>query len=359
MKNHKTTLIIGLQALLIVVLFWMLIFYGKDEYETYQTTQKEEIDGLNRVSEKEGVNIVSLSSAVQKNSGISTAKVSETSFKGEVKSFGNVVSIDALIEAKAHYLSLKTEIDNGRAASDQNLKQYQRLKTLNMDDKNVSDLAVQEALATINADKAKMTSNALQIKNLQSSMQLQWGAVLAQLILNDKLPPHVAGLLNRNHALVQVSLPFSTATPKANSTINITPLNESLSPIKAIYISAAAQTDSHGFGKTFYYSAPAEQLRIGMRVNVEATSSAQNANGIIIPSSAVVWYAGKPWAYFKQSVNKNGQDLFVRKPISADTEVDSGWFNQGLNNESEVVVNGAQLLLSEEFKSLIKNENED
>ena len=359
MKNNKTIFIISLQALIIVVLFWMLIFYGKDEYENYQTTQEEEIEGLNRVTETEGVNIVSLSPAVQKNSGILTAKVQETSFKGEVKSFGNVVAIDSLIEAKARYLSLKTDIETARAASNQNLKQYQRLKTLNADDKNVSDRVVQEALATINADKATIVSGELQIKNLQTSMRLQWGEALAKLILNDKLPPHLAGLLNRNNALVQVSLPFSTATPAANSMINITPLNESLSPIQAIYISASAQTDSNGFGKTFYYSAPAEQLRIGMRVNVEAASSAESANGIIIPSSAVVWYAGKPWAYFKQNGKKNEQDLFVRRPISADTEVDTGWFNQGLNSDSEVVVNGAQLLLSEEFKYLIKNENED
>ena len=217
---------------------------------------------------------------------------------------------------------------------------------------------MQEALATVNADKAKMSSNVLQIKNLQTSTRLQWGETLAKLILNEKLPPHLEGLLNRNNVLVQVSLPFSS-TPLANSSISITPLNESISSIKAIYVSASAQTDSNGFGKTFYYSAPAEQLRIGMRVNIEAASSTQSATGIIIPSNAVVWYAGKPWAYFKQNDKKNGQDLFVRKPISADTEVESGWFNQGLNSNSEVVVNGAQLLLSEEFKYLIKNENED
>ena len=90
-----------------------------------------------------------------------------------------------------------------------------------------------------------------------------------------------------------------------------------------------------------------------MRVNVEAVASG-SATGVIIPSNAVVWYAGTSWAYFKQ-----GKDQFIRKPISADTEVEAGWFNQGIDANSEVVVNGAQLLLSEEFKYLIKNENED
>ncbi len=92
-----------------------------------------------------------------------------------------------------------------------------------------------------------------------------------------------------------------------------------------------------------------------MRVNVELTGVKQeNSNGVIIPSDAVVWYAGEPWAYFKE-----GDAQFVRKPISADTELDTGWFNQNISEDSQVVISGAQLLLSEEFKYLIKNENKD
>jgi hypothetical protein len=92
-----------------------------------------------------------------------------------------------------------------------------------------------------------------------------------------------------------------------------------------------------------------------MRVAVETNANqSAKSNGVIIPSSAVVWYAGVPWAYFKQ-----GEDQFIRKPISADTEIDKGWFNKALDIDSEVVISGAQLLLSEEFKYLIKNENDD
>ena len=78
------------------------------------------------------------------------------------------------------------------------------------------------------------------------------------------------------------------------------------------------------------------------------------SNGVVIPSSAVVWYAGTPWAYFKEVDNQ-----FIRKPISAEAEVDTGWFNSTFDADSVVVVKGAQLLLSEEFKYLIKNENDD
>ena len=358
--NRKLSLIIWLQALLIIALFWVVIFYGKDEYETYRNSHEDEIASPNRVSAKDGVSMVSLPLATQQNSGIATAQVLASAFAGNIKSVGSVMAMDSLIEAKASYLRAKSEISLARAASANNQQQYQRLKELNADDKNVSDRAVQDALAVVNADNAKISSSELLLKNLQASVKLQWGDELAKLLESDQLMPHLANLLNRKNVLVQVSLPPDTATPRSGSTLNISPINDSSTPIKAVYISPAAQSDASGYGKTFYYSAPAESLRIGMRVNLEAnTGSNKSSNGVMIPNQALVWYGGKSWAYFKQGKNKNGDDQFVRKPISTDTEVSGGWFNQGVDAGSEVVVSGAQLLLSEEFKYQIKNENDD
>ena len=363
--NKKYTIIMILQALLIMALFWVLVFYGKDEYEAYQAEQEEEIESPSRVAEVQGINVVTLPLATQQNSGIQTAKLARTTFQGEIKSFGYVVSIDRLIEAKAQYIQLQSNIQLARAGSTQKIQQYQRLKTLNEDDKNVSDLAVQESLAAVNADKNTISAAALQLKNLQTTVELQWGRELAKIAFNNNLSPHLAGLLNKNNVLVQISLPLNTVSPLKNSTIKITPLTETFKPVTAVYVSPAITSDTNGFGNTFYYSAPANLLRIGMRVNVEVDPIVgDETKGIIIPSNAVVWYAGKPWAYFKQATNleadsKNSATEFVRKPISTDTEIDAGWFNQGVDADSEVVISGAQLLLSEEFKYLIKNENED
>ena len=358
--NRKLSLIIWLQALLIIALFWVVIFYGKDEYETYRNSHEDEIASPNRVSTKDGVSMVSLPLVTQQNSGIATALVLASAFAGNIKSIGSVMAMDSLIEAKASYLRAKSEINLARAASANNQQQYQRFKELNADDKNVSDRAVQDALAVVNADNAKISSSELLLKNLQASVKLQWGDELAKLLESDQLMPHLANLLNRKNVLVQVSLPIDAATPRSGSTLNISPTNDSSAPIKAVYVSPAAQSDASGYGKTFYYSAPADSLRIGMRVNVESNAGNNKSSiGVIIPNQALVWYGGKSWAYFKQGKNKNGDDQFVRKPISTDTEVSGGWFNQGIDTNSEVVVSGAQLLLSEEFKYQIKNENED
>ena len=362
--NKKIGLIIGVQALFIIALFWVLIFYAKDEYEAYQNSHEDEIATPNHISEKDGINIVSISAATQQNSGITTAKLASSSFAGKAKSLGSVVAIDGLIEAKANYLRAKSEIALARAASGSNRQQYQRLKMLNEDDKNVSDKVVQDALVAVNGDKAKISAAELQLSNLQNMVKQQWGETLSGLVFSDNLAPHLANLLSRNNVLVQVSLPPESIAPSAGSTLNLSLLNASGAAIKAIYVSPATQGDISNIGKTFYYSAPAEQLRIGMRVVAEADANNRKTNtGVVIPNQAIVWFGGKPWAYFKQGKNKNGDDQFARKPVTTDTEVDagvdSGWFNQGLVDDSIVVTSGAQLLLSEEFKNQIKNENGD
>jgi hypothetical protein len=54
-------------------------------------------------------------------------------------------------------------------------------------------------------------------------------------------------------------------------------------------------------------------------------------------------------------------ETFVRRPVDTSQELPGGgWFNaEGFGPAEEVVVRGAQLLLSEELKFQIRNENED
>jgi hypothetical protein len=352
--NKKLTQIIIIQTLLIVVLIWVLIFYGKDEYEAYQAELDKDIPNPSHVAIKQGASIVTLTPEIQNNSGIIATKIETTVFKGIQKSTGNVIPMDSLIDAKSKYMGLLSDLNIVNAAYSQNSKQYQRLKSLNDDDKNVSDRALQDAFSTVNSDEAKRHAIEIQLRNLQITTQMQWGEALAKMAFSDNLPGHLQNLLNRKNVLVQVSLPANSLTPKLGTIINVTPLNSSENSIRATYISPASQVDANSFGKTFYFSAPSENLRIGMRVIVNTQAEAKASEGVVIPSSAVIWYAGKPWVYLKL---KNNQ--FIRKPISTENEIKEGWFNQGMKADNEVVISGAQLLLSEEFKYQIKNENED
>lgn len=353
--NRKLALIIALQAFLIVFLFWILVFYGKDEYEEYMREQDEEIESPTYLSQEKGVTVVTLSEETRKNSGIESATLQPSRHQQTTTSFGSVVSIDSLIALRTKYLAAKAEADVIRTALGNNRQDYQRLLQLNQDDRNVSDRAVAAAQAAVKADEARIMAAETAASNLLDSMQQQWGETLAKIAAGKTASNMLRQLIEYKQLLLQVTLPFDSKEPAAGSSINISPTGDPGKTIQARLLSKSPLSDNTIQGKTYFYVAPANDLRIGMRVVVHKTDAGKATSGVIVPASTIVWYGGTPWVYLKQD-----NDRFIRTPVNTDVEVNEGWFNSGNLKPGDVIVtNGAQLLLSEEFKSQIKNENED
>jgi hypothetical protein len=352
--NRKLAIIIGLQAFLIVILFWVLVFYGKDEYEALNHDAKEQIQSANHVTEKQGATIITVSAESQTQSDIKTSALKSSTYQGGINSYGNVVGIDGLIELRSRYMAAKAEAQVLNTSLTHNKNEYNRLLELNQDDKNVSDKVVAAAQADTKSDEAKILAAESSAKNITDSMRQAWGDSLTKLAIDKNMSPLLENLVNNKEALIQITLPFNASEPAANSHVMIG-IPETQYGGSAYYLSAAPISNPGLQGKTYFYHHRSNTLRAGMKVTVLNLNNNHNANGIVIPSEAVVWYGGKPWVYRKVSDNQ-----FSRLPINTDIEVQNGWFYQGnLKANEQVVTSGAQLLLSEEFKSQITNENED
>ena len=356
--NRKVALIVGLQAVLIIVLFWLLVFYGKDEYDSYNQAQEEEVATPNRVNQVKGATIVTLSKEGQKQSDIQTATLTGSQHQKTLNTLGNVISIDTLIELRTRYLNAKANANIARASLANSKQDYQRMQALNKDDRNVSDQVMLSAQAAFNSDQAKVQAAETEATNLNDTMRQTWGELLAKEATNESPSPNLKALLQHKEVLLLITL-TSNSDVKAGESIIVAPTGSQTKGINAKFVAASPQTDTTVQGRTYYFRAPAENLRAGMRVSVEMKDTSANSNnidGVTVPASAVVWYAGKPWVYKKQ-----GEESFIRLPISIDNETNGGWFNRSekLASGDNLVVNGAQLLLSEEFKYQIKNENQD
>lgn len=356
--NRKVALIIGLQAFLIIVLFWVLVFYGKDEYDSYNQAQEEEVATPNRVNQVKGATVVTLSKEGQKQSDIQTASLSGSQHQKTLNTLGNVISIDTLIELRTRYLNAKANANIARASLANSKQDYQRMQALNKDDKNVSDQAMLAAQAAFKSDQAKVQAAETEANNLNDTMRQTWGETLANEAIKEAASANLQSLLQHKEVLLLITLPADSSV-NAIETISVVPTGAQTKAINAKLVAASPQTDTTIQGRTYYFRAPAENLRAGMRVSVEMKDVASNSkasDGVTIPASAVVWYAGKPWVYKKQS-----DESFIRLPINTNNEINGGWFNRNerLSAGDSLVVNGAQLLLSEEFKYQIKNENQD
>lgn len=353
--NRKLAVIIGLQAFLIVMLFWILVFYGKDEFEALSQHAEEEIETPNRVSSEEGLAIITISPAAQTQSGIKATALQASSHQANISTYGSVIALDSLIDMRARYLAALADIQVLRTSLAQNKREHARLDVLNQDDKNVSDKAVAIAATNVRSDEARITAAESNAKNIADSMRQIWGETLAKHAMASTPNALLQNLIANKEVLVQTTLPFDAAEPRENSHIMIAPTAAPSHTIKARFVSRAPISNSTIQGKTYFYIAQSAELRAGMQVNALTATSSKSSNGVLIPNTAIVWYSGQPWVYLK-----NGEDKFSRLPINTDIEVENGWFYQGkLKPNDLVVTTGAQLLLSEEFKSQITNENED
>jgi hypothetical protein len=354
--NRKTLTIILLQALIIVVMFWLLVFYGKDEYEAYsREEQEEEIESPSRVSSEEGLAIVTLSEDAQQQSGIVTTPLQPANYQAGLTAFGTVINLDGYNELRTRYLAARAEAGVVRAAIANSQKEYQRLLQLNQDDHNVSDRAVAVAEAAWRADEARLAAAETSAVNIRDMLRQQWGGTLADWAIQHPATEPLQRLQQYRDVLIQVTLPFDAPNPAKDSTLMVEPAGTRGNQVKATFVSIAPQSDSAIQGKTFFYRASSDLLRVGMRVTARLSQNGKVSVGVIVPPDAIVWYGGKSWVYRKES-----DDRFVRRQVSTDREAGDGWFNAGtLKPGDEVVTSGPQLLLSEEFKYQITNENED
>ncbi len=75
--------------------------------------------------------------------------------------------------------------------------------------------------------------------------------------------------------------------------------------------------------------------------------------GVVVPNSAVVWLDGRAWAYLQKD-----RERFIRQEVVTNHPGGKGWFvTKNFQAGDYVVVQGAQLLLSEEFRAQIKIED--
>lgn len=353
--NRKLTIIIGIQAFLIIILFWVLVFYGKDEFEALNQQSEEEIETPSHVSTEEGRTIITIKTATQQQSDITTSPLQASSHQASISTYGNVMNIDSLIELRNRYLSASADVEILRTTLAHHKNEYSRLHALNQDDKNISDKVVAAAAASMKTDEAKLSAAESNTKNIANSMRQLWGNVLTNYATSSNANALLQSLMSNKAVLVQTTLPFNAAEPHENSSIIIAPTAAPSHTVRAHYVSRAPNANTTIQGKTYFYVANTTELRAGMQVNALTATANKISSGVIVPNTAIIWYAGKPWVYLKTDA-----ESFSRTPVNTDIEVDNGWFYQGaLKANDHVVTSGAQLLLSEEFKSQITNENED
>jgi hypothetical protein len=115
--------------------------------------------------------------------------------------------------------------------------------------------------------------------------------------------------------------------------------------MQAQKLSASPQADPTIQGNPWLYVVQ-QSLPTNLRLNARIPLVGQSNSSIVIPEQAIVWYGGQSWAYVRTASNQ-----FTRRYVSASDEMGQGFIaGSNFHAGDAVVIQGAQLLLSEELK---------
>ncbi|KAF3996347.1 metal transporter [Glaciimonas immobilis] len=299
---------------------------------------------LQRVQVINGETVVTVSVAAQRASQIITQPVTVATDHPEVTAYATVVDLQPLFDLRNRHAVARAERESARAHADASRLQYNRTHVLFLDDRNVSEKSLQDAQVIKQTDEAKLQAVEATLGGLDSALRQQYGNALATAVV----APHSAlsdRLLNGHATVVRVTLPVGGVTP-APEQITIEGSDDQM--IVANKLSPSPVVDPAMQGDSYLYFADSV-LPVGTHTLAHVPLREKNkstAPGFSIPDTAIVWYGGQSWAYIKTTI-----DHFTRRlvPVASTTQrvrVATEGFHRG----DEVVISGAQLLLSEELR---------
>lgn len=332
--------VIGLGALVV----WGFI-EGRGE-AMREAEREKPIKAPPSVSIENDATVITLAPAAQQQSGIETETLQHAPYQEHVRAYGTVLDLRQFTDLSNGYVNAKAQLQTAQAKLSASRSAFERAQKLYEDQQNVSAAQLQAAEATYRTDQAALAAAQSQLRTLAATAAQNWGAVLGQALAAES--PMVTRLIERQDFLIQLTLPPGVFIEKAPEIASAQLGNGRRVQLK--YVSAATKTNPSIQGLSFFYIAPAASgLLPGLNV-LALLSNGTIVSGAIVPQSAVVWLDGKAWVYLR-----TGAQTFTRRAVATDLSTSAGGYVvQGLPEGAPIVVQGAQVLLSEEFRAQIQ-----
>jgi hypothetical protein len=290
----------------------------------------------------------------QKTSGLALEALRAVSFQPEAAAYAKVLDIQPLLALRVRYRAAQADAEVAAAAL--NLAQQNRARLASLHKAEIiASRELVQAEAQWRADQARETAARRLMAEIRREAEHAWGLALARLAL-DGDAPLLNELATHRRALLLAALPaLSQQKQNHRPALFVSRSADRARAVRAELVSPAPATDELVQGETWFFHAPAEGLRAGMRVNAWAPLDGGAVAGVFLPLAAVVWQEGKPWVY-----RRTGGEEFARVEVVGQRDYGGGWFvERGLAAGESVVVTGGQMLLSEEFRGRIPDEDDD
>ena len=339
--NHRLTIIRWAGSFIVTLL--VLTFLGacnnrfdKDDVDRPAQAKKAPAE----VSVENGQTVVTLELPTQNRLGLEVVTLTQTVTRAQVTSPAVVLSVQDLATFRNSYIAAQAQLQKSRFEAGVARKEYTRLQTLFEENQNISEKALQSAEGVLEANEADVRAGEQQLNLQESVVRQEWGSVTSRWAVEGS--PELQRIFDQHEVLVQMTI-SPGATFGVPKTISLEIPGGTRT--EASFVSSFSRVDPRIQGKTLLYVAPA---RAGLTpgVNLLAHLSIGNQmQGVVVPTSAVVWSEGKAWVY-----QQTAPDRFTRRAVATDILVEKGFFvAEGFSTGIKLVIQGAQALLSEEL----------
>ena len=203
-------------------------------------------------------------------------------------------------------------------------------------------------MRALQAAEAAALHDQLTIQSVRDRLLLSWGNVVAN---HPDLPAFIHALTSLNTVLARIDLPAGEKLAQPPATARLASLAGN--SIEADLLSLAPNVDPQTQGQGFIFLIKENTLRLlpGEALTGYLKVPGEPLSGVVIPRDAVVRTEGSTWVYLLNA----GGESFTRIEIPLEHPTDNGWLvMKGIKPSDYVVINGAQTILSEELKALVK-----
>jgi len=388
MTHRNLVRLLVAQTVLMVLLGWAAVYLGRDEFRLAVGREEEDLPAPSLLADEEAGRLpeVRLNSTSQRQAGVELQLPTATSLNGGASGADLAVTVvdpQPLAEWRGRLQTALQELAAARATANASRLEQSRVQALFDDNRSASQRALETASALAQTDAARERSAQSQVIALRDSARATWGPIVAGW-LEAADGTALQRVLSGREALLRAAL-RADDTARTPARLNLTPPGRS-EPVTARGLGTVAPVaaEATAGGRHLLFLAPGAGLATGMRLSARSPGSGDEASreGGLVPASAVIWHAGQAWIYVREAQGGAGEadeaarngaepaaaasspstvriDSFQRRGLPNAVRLGDQWFVPGLETDDPVVVRGAQLLLSEELKSQLKNENDD
>jgi hypothetical protein len=159
-----------------------------------------------------------------------------------------------------------------------------------------------------------------------------------------------------DQVIARVQLPPGQAWSPAREAAQIWPVGDEQRTVDAHVIGPAPRAGPQAGGAAWLLSAKpnGSELRPGTPIAAHLPIAGEPLKGVIVPESAIVRFQGLAWVFVQES-----GESFERRMVELNAPAPQGWFvSKGLDADDEIVVTGAQILLSQQNAAVLEGEAE-